>query len=74
MMEYLVVYEQSEDGWGAYVPDLPGLGIVAGTFEEAQQLIAEGIVFHIEGLKEHGDPVPKPSARSAYVPVSEEIA
>ncbi len=25
--EYLVVYEQSQNGWGAYAPDLPGLGV-----------------------------------------------
>jgi len=26
MNEYLAIYEQSEDGgWGAYMPDLPGV-------------------------------------------------
>jgi len=60
--------------WGAYAPDLPGLGVVGDSFEEVQQLIADGIVFHLEALREHGDPIPKPSARSAYVPVSEGIA
>jgi predicted RNase H-like HicB family nuclease len=26
MSEYLVVYEQADDGgWGAYLPDLPGV-------------------------------------------------
>ena len=69
-MEYLVVYEQSKDGWGAYVPDLPGLGVVGETFEEVQKLIAEGIPLHLEALREHGAPIPKPSARSAYIPVS----
>jgi predicted RNase H-like HicB family nuclease len=33
MSEYVAIYEQSEDGgWGAYIPDLPGvvaLGTVA---------------------------------------------
>jgi predicted RNase H-like HicB family nuclease len=72
--EYLVVYEQSQDGWGAYAPDLPGLGVVGDTFEEAQQLITDGITFHLEALKEHGDPVPRPAARSAYIPVAEGIA
>jgi predicted RNase H-like HicB family nuclease len=70
--KYLVVYEQSKDGWGAYVPDLPGLGVVGDTFEEVQQLITEGIPLHLEALREHGDPIPKPSAKSAYVPVSDQ--
>jgi predicted RNase H-like HicB family nuclease len=73
-MEYLVIYEQSQTGWGAYVPDLPGLGVVGDTFEEVERLIADGIVFHLEALRDHGYPIPKPSARSAYVPVSEDIA
>ena len=71
-MEYLVIYEQSKDGWGAYVPDLPGLGVVGDTLEEVQQLITEGIPLHLEALRGHGDPIPKPSARSAYVPVADQ--
>jgi hypothetical protein len=31
--ECLVVYEQSEDGWGAYAPDLPGLGVVGDSWK-----------------------------------------
>ena len=26
-MKYLVIYEKSDTGWGAYAPDLPGLGV-----------------------------------------------
>jgi len=73
-MEYLVIYERSSNGWGAYAPDLPGLGVVGDTFEEVQKLIADGIVFHLKGLKEQGQPIPRPSAKSAYVPVTEDIA
>jgi predicted RNase H-like HicB family nuclease len=67
--QYLVVYEKSADGWGAYVPDLPGLGVVGDTLEEVQQLIRRGIEFHLESLKEHGDPIPEPAAKSDYVGV-----
>ena len=28
-MKYLVIYEKSETGWGAYAPDLTDLGIAA---------------------------------------------
>ena len=28
-MKYLVIYEKSAEGWGAYAPDLPGLGVAA---------------------------------------------
>jgi predicted RNase H-like HicB family nuclease len=69
-MEYLVIYEQSTNGWGAYVPDLPGLGVVGETLEEVQQLIKDGIPLHLKALKEHGDPIPRPTAKSDYVAVN----
>ena len=68
-MNYLVVYEKSETGWGAYAPDLPGLGIAAETLEEAKELIREAIDFHLEGMREHGDQIPAPSATTEYISV-----
>ena len=34
MREYAVIFEKTETGWSAYAPDLPGLGVVGGSFEE----------------------------------------
>jgi predicted RNase H-like HicB family nuclease len=68
-MKYLVIYEKSETGWGAYAPDLPGLGIAARTLDEAKDLIREAIEFHLEGMREHGDPIPSPSATTEYITV-----
>ena len=31
--------------------------------------IREAMDFHLEGMKEHGDPIPKPSALTEYVSV-----
>ncbi|MBV9819063.1 MAG: type II toxin-antitoxin system HicB family antitoxin [Solirubrobacterales bacterium] len=62
MSEYLVVIEHEGDSWGAYCPDLPGLGVVADTRQEAEQLIREAITFHLEGLRDAGEPIPKPAA------------
>lgn len=67
---YTVIFEQTKDGWGAYAPDLPGLGVVGDTMGEAEQLIREGIALHIAGLIEDGLPVPEPVTRSAEVRVS----
>lgn len=67
MTKYLVVVEQSETGYGAYVPDLPGCVAVAETQDEVRELIHEAIAFHIEGLREAGLPVPAPLSRSEYV-------
>lgn len=62
MSEYLVVIEHEGESWGAYCPDLPGLGVVGDTREEVEQLIREAISFHLEGLREAGDPIPSPAA------------
>lgn len=56
-MKYLVIYERSATGWGAYLPDLPGLGVAASSLDEVKKLIREGIDFHLEGMKIHGDPM-----------------
>jgi predicted RNase H-like HicB family nuclease len=69
-MKYLVVYEKSEQGWGAYVPDLLGLGVVAGTLDEVKELIREAIEFHLEGMRKHGDSIPMPAATTEYISVS----
>ncbi|MEM6648381.1 MAG: type II toxin-antitoxin system HicB family antitoxin [Bacteroidota bacterium] len=68
-MQYAVVIERGEDSFGAYVPDLPGCVAVGETEAEARQLIREAIVFHIEGMREDGDPIPSPSAHVEYVEV-----
>jgi predicted RNase H-like HicB family nuclease len=68
-MKYLVVYEKSPTSWGAYVPDLPGLGVAGTTLDEVKQLIREAVEFHLEGIREHGDEVPLPSATTEYITV-----
>ena len=68
MREYAVIIEKGTDCWGAYAPDLPGLGVTGDTAEEAEALIREGIVFHLEGLLIHGDPVPEPTTLVRIVP------
>lgn len=64
MKKYLVIFEKAETGYGAYVPDLPGCVATAPTKEEVEQLIFEGIQFHIEGLELEGLPIPKPSSEA----------
>ena len=65
----MVVIETGENGFGAYVPDLPGCVAVAETEEEVLQLIQEAIELHLEDLAESGTPIPSPHSRSDYVEV-----
>jgi len=68
-MRYAIVIEKSENGYGAYVPDLPGCVAVGESFEETEVLIKEAIEFHIEGMKEDGTPIPAPTSVAEYVEI-----
>ena len=70
MRDYAAVFEKTSTGWSAYVPDLPGLGVTGPTYPAAEQLLREGIAFHIEGLLADADPIPEPTTRVARMPIS----
>ena len=70
MREYAVVFEKTSTGWSAYAPDLPGLGVAGPTYEATEQLIRDGIIFHIEGLVADCEEVPEPTTRVAQLPIS----
>jgi predicted RNase H-like HicB family nuclease len=68
-MKYAVIVEEGETSFGAHVPDLPGCVAVADTKEGVLELIQEAIEFHIEGLREDGQPIPEPASSIEYVEV-----
>jgi predicted RNase H-like HicB family nuclease len=68
-MRYMVVIEEGETSFGAYVPDLPGCVAIAETEEEVKKLIQEAIEFHLDDLAETGAEIPKPLSKSEYVEV-----
>jgi predicted RNase H-like HicB family nuclease len=68
-MRYMVVIEEGENSFGAYVPDLPGCVAVAETEDEVRKLIQEAIEFHLEDLQDSGAETPKPLSKSEYVEV-----
>ncbi|HEY8313819.1 MAG TPA: type II toxin-antitoxin system HicB family antitoxin [Candidatus Baltobacteraceae bacterium] len=59
-MQYYVVYEQTDTGWSAYVPDLPGVGVAGATKEETRELARGAIAMHLKGMREDGESVPEP--------------
>ena len=68
-MKCLIVYEKSDTGWGAYAPDLPGLGAAGKTLDKVKTLIREAVEFHLEGMRTHSDPIPAPSAMTEYITI-----
>jgi predicted RNase H-like HicB family nuclease len=69
--EYAVVIEQSETGFGAYVPDLPGCVAVGETRDETLQLIREVIELHLESLREAGEHIPPPTSTALMILLGE---
>jgi predicted RNase H-like HicB family nuclease len=70
MKEYLIVIERDGDSWGAFAPDLPGLGVAGSTQAEVEQLAKEAVASHVALLHELGEQVPEPQAQVAYVKVA----
>lgn len=68
-MRYLVIVEKGREGYGAYVPDLPGCVAAATTRDEVLRLIREAIELHIESLNRAGEPIPPPSSDGEVVEV-----
>jgi predicted RNase H-like HicB family nuclease len=59
--EYVVIYEQAEDGgWGAYLPDLPGVVALGRSREEAAERIKEALAAYVEDLEQRGESLPAP--------------
>ncbi|MEO6907421.1 MAG: type II toxin-antitoxin system HicB family antitoxin [Abditibacteriaceae bacterium] len=69
-MKYLIVVEPTNTGFSAYSPDLPGCVSTGRTRDEVEINMHEAIEFHLEGLREEGFPIPKPSSASAYVEIA----
>lgn len=69
-MRYAVVIEKAEGNYSAYVPDLPGCVATGATVEEVEGEIRDAIVFHLDGLREDGLPVPRGDSQVEYVEVT----
>ena len=69
-MRYAVVIEDAGNNFSAYVPDLPGCIATGQSFEEVEKEIRSAIQFHLEGMKQDGLPIPKPSSAVEYVEVA----
>jgi predicted RNase H-like HicB family nuclease len=63
-MRQAIIIEKSKNGFGAYVPNLPGC------VAETEKLIREALEFPLEGRREDGEPIPIASSLAEYVEIS----
>ena len=68
-MKYLVVYEETPRNWSAYVPDLPGCIATGKTRAEVKRHIRQAIRFHLDGIREDGEPIPEPGNTTELIEV-----
>jgi predicted RNase H-like HicB family nuclease len=68
---YLILIETDENGCSAYAPDLPGCVAAGATRPGVEREMHDAIAFHLEGLRDAGEPIPEPSGLTAtYVEVA----
>lgn len=70
MSKYLIVIEETATGFSAYSPDIPGCVSASRTRDDVEQSMREAIEFHLDGIREDGQPLPKPSSSAAYIDVA----
>lgn len=69
-MKLLVVVEQTDTGFSAYSPDLPGCIATGPSRGDVEQRMREAIEFHLEGLRAEGQQPPEPHAYATVVEVA----
>ncbi len=68
MSEYVVVIERAEDGgWGAYLPDLPGVVALGTTRDQVSQRIREELGAYAAEMVALGHSLPEPVATSETI-------
>ena len=67
MSRYLIVIEESINGFSAYSPDLPGCIATGASRDEVERNMKEAIAFHVDGLRLEGYDVPAPRASYSFV-------
>jgi predicted RNase H-like HicB family nuclease len=68
--KFLIIIEETNTGFSSYSPDILGCVSTGRTREEAVQNMREAIAFHLEGLRDDGQPLPKAGSTAAYVEVA----
>jgi len=69
MNKYLVIVEETETGYSAFSPDLPGCIATGRTRDEVEQTMLDAVEFHLDGMREDGEPIPVPHSYSTYCEV-----
>jgi predicted RNase H-like HicB family nuclease len=68
MAEYIaLIHKDPVSDFGVSFPDFPGCISAGSTLDEARDMAAEALAFHIEGMVEDGEAIPTPSTLEAVM-------
>ncbi len=69
-MRYAVIIEKGKKNFSAYVPDIPGCVATGKTRKAVERQLREAIELHLNGLREDGIAIPKPTSICEYIELS----
>lgn len=72
MSQYIALIHKDETSdYGVSFPDLPGVVSAGQTLDEARDMAAEALAFHLEGMQADGEALPEPSSLEDIMAVAE---
>ncbi len=69
-MKWAIVIEKSANGFGGYVPDLPGIGVAGDSPEEVRHLLEGAIEIYLEETAPEREKPLQPQAAVEYIEMS----
>ena len=68
-MNYVTVIGKTDNSYSAYLSDLQDCIAVGDTNEETEAPIQEAVEYHLEMLRDNGDPISEPQTKTVVVEV-----
>jgi predicted RNase H-like HicB family nuclease len=66
---YPVIIEQTDTGYSAYSPDVPGCAAAGDTPEETRSNFQDALASHFEAMREVSEAIPEPHSSVEYIEV-----
>jgi predicted RNase H-like HicB family nuclease len=72
MRQYIaLIHKDPDSDFSVSFPDLPGVVTAGRTLDEARDMAAEALAFHLEGMAQDGEAVPEPSSLGEIMAIAE---
>ena len=62
-----LIHKETGSDFGVSFPDFPGLATAGRSLDEARAMAEEALAFHVEGMIEDGETIPKSSTLEAIM-------